>query len=164
MEGSESPSLTVWTPCPAFARVVGLPFLLAPVEDAVLAVSACLSDIFTSARIGSPFGWNILKATVSCVQTALNETTEPHENVMKGGTAELPPAPWPPGTSIILNSWSVVGRMLAWLPSSDTSSSRLIDISRGLPPLNWAFVSVVPVTGSYFQVFDFETEYSVGLK
>src|SRR3954453_1404482 len=164
MEGSESPSLTVWTPCPAFARVVGLPFLLAPVEDAVLAVSACLSDIFTSARIGSPLGWNILKATVSWVQTALKVTTEPHWKVTNGGTACALPAPCPPGTSIILNSLSVVGRMLDWLPSRDTSSSRLSDNSRGLPPPNWAFGSVVPVTGSYFHWLDFETEYSVGLK
>src|SRR5436190_14231215 len=156
MEGSESPSLTVWTPCPAFARVVGLPGRLAPVEDAVLAVSACLSDIFTSARIGSPFGWNILKATVSCVQTALKVTTEPHWNVMNGGTAPLPPPPCPPGTSIILKSLSVVGRILAWSPSRETSSIRLSDISRGLPPPNWALGSVVPVTGSYFHWLDFE--------
>ena len=41
---------------------------------------------------------------------------------------------------------------------------RFSDSSRGLPPPNWASGSELPLTLSYFQSFDFEMEYSVGLK
>src|SRR5215210_6934935 len=72
-----------------------------PVLDAVLAGAACLSCIFTSARIGSPLGRKSWKATVSDVQAALNVSTEPQRKVRNGGTERAPPAVRPLGTSII---------------------------------------------------------------
>src|SRR3954470_14010748 len=100
MLGSVSPSRTVWTPKPAFARVVGFWPLLAPLEDFVDAGSVCLSVIFTSARIGSPVGLKSLYATVSDVQTALKVTILPHSKVRNGGAAFVPPPLEPAGGSI----------------------------------------------------------------
>ena len=141
-----------------------MPARLAPLADAVPAVSACLSVILTSARIGSPLGRKSLKATVSEVQTDLKVVSRPHLKVTNGGTAPESPGVWPSLTSIILKRSLVTSRTCAVFESSEASSSRLSVSSRGLPPPNCAFGNELPVTLSYFHSLDFEIEYSVGLK
>src|SRR5215212_8649251 len=163
MDGSVSPSLTVCTPWPACARVVGLPGRFAPLVEAVVASAVCLSVILTSARIGSPLGRKSLYATVSWVQTDLNVVSLPHLKRTNGGAAPASPGLRPSLTSIILNSLSVMSRTWASLLTSDASSIRLSVSSRGLPPPNCAVGSELPCTSSYFQVLAFEIEYSVGL-
>ena len=81
-----------------------------------------------------------------------------------GGTALAPPPPAPDGTSIILNSLSVIS--LTDMPpfGSVWSSSRLTCISRGLPPPNLPFGSDVPLIGSNVQLLPFVIVNSVGLK
>ncbi len=127
------------------ARVVG--FWPAGVPEPERGSGAtCSNSIRVHALTGSPSGLNSTNCTSSRVGTALNDSNAPQRKVTVGG--DLPAEPVPAeGTSIILNSASVIGRTLglAGLESVTSSSSSTV-ISRGAPPTNCGVPKLAPGT------------------